>query len=1138
MKKNLFSRIFVVIMAVVMLASSCLSASALTVAAPNTSTEDDNYYSVAYENGVVSIRVNPDKIYGMLKDGDLSREELLQFIPADVLATLSKGKEVSREELVALAASYVSVDDLKALVNDLPVSVIREYFSFDMLLDMFTVKEIIDLVPTEEILSAIGVNRLNSLLTDEVIELALNDNLKSKVLTDEFIQNVVDNTTLVNDLMADPYIKSQFVALVDAEKVSAIMNSTYGPAITAFAASSTVANRIIGNTDAVNTLESYLTSDANYDIFDNFIKDTTVDKALINIPEIKDYLLTETVIHSLVENDVITKTSFRQIFTDADIARLVTGDTVNLLMADNAFVDAIFNDTAILDKVLTLDFALELYNSGYVTVTSPDPDSIKAAVLANDAAKQMFAAQLRAKTSVNDYWPHVDFETLAFSLETAIKNELSNNTTAYAKIFDVVEPQKIVEAIGINNCRHIFHGHAAELITEIGISKVFEYYEQDGIVSALGGYSALVNKNFVTVDEIATLCGGYAKLLSFFDKQEIIDIVGVSRLSAYIDVTTIVAAAGGYKNLFALYTNDELIAIAKAVGVDKIKAFTKEAAKDVLTSLDYKAIALDVLDYAKSKVPDVKAFVKQVANNTLTILFTEVEGIYLNGETIYEAGSFDVNKIIIQIIRAIPDVNSFLELDENDVFAKFIISADIAGEHFEYGVEFGFLGDPSNLQSLMKRFADNFQIDVSDDGVIDLQVATPAVLTSVYRRLLHSDRVPATIKNKLITLPTFSIEDGRDILAGISREEIAIVVDALKDELYDIKAEAYALIDEKFGAYDPRARISPTDIQQKIASAKAKADQLIDAFASVDTVVALQNKTIALIDKIPAKLSEAEIIDFYTSNGNFFSSVDGSVDFYDVIDRYISIPEEIKLLFTSTSLYFKLNTNLTVYGIYEVDLMLADGSNFRTLLPVGTDLSVLNGVIGSISGFSFANAESATAMPAEDIKLYSNDLYSVQFVANGEVIDTVFYVYGTDSITAPAIPDSFDRVGYTTAWEAYDLNTTKKLTVNLAYNPITYYATFMADGTEVAKIPFTVESSSITAPTVPSKLGYTGAWEAYTLGAQDITVNAVYSTITYYVTFMADGVEVAKVPFTVESTSITAPAVPSKLGYTGAWENY
>ena len=1150
MKKNLFSRIVVVMMAIVMLASSCLSVSALSVSAPNTATEDNDCYSVAYENGVLSIRVNPDKIYGMLKDGDLTKEELAQFIPADVLETLAKGKEVTLDDLRELAANYISVDDLKGLVNDLPIGVIREYFSFDMLLDMFTIQEIVDLVPVEEILSAIDTSKFEALLTDEVIEMALNENLKNKVLTDEFIQDVIDNTSLVDDLMADEAIKSQFIDLVDDETVKAIMNSEYGPKIKEFASGKTVADRIIANVDAVNTLETYLTSDANSVAFNKFIKDKDVDKALVDIPEIKEYLLTEEVIHSLVENKVITQSNFRQIFTNDDIAGLVTDDTLSGLMANEQFVNDVFADENIVTKVITLDFALRMYNANLITVTTPDPDTIKAAVLASDAAKQMFAAEMRAKTTVEDYWKHIgadDFESLAFSLETSIKNELTSNTDAYNRIFDVVQPEKIVDAIGMDNCRHLVHGHAADLITTIGISKVFEYYSQDGIVNALGGYSALVNKKFILVDEeIVPLCGGYANLLSFFDKEEIIDIVGISKLATYVDMATIVDAAGGYSNLLKLYTNDELKAIINAIGTDKIKSLVKECAKDVLKSLDYRAIANDIIDYAKSKVPDVKKFVKTIVNQTVTIFLTEIEDISLNGETIYEAGSFDINKIIIQTLRAIPDVNSFIELGEDDIFAKYVIEADIAGEHYSYGIEFGFLGDPTNLQNFMQRFADNFQIDVSDNGDIDLQIATPAALTNLYKRLLNSDRVPATLKEKLIMLPTFSIEDGRNFIAGISRDEIILVVNALKDELDDIKAEVYAEIDERFGAYNPRSRISPTDIQVKIANAKAKADELIDAFASVDTVVALQNKTLALIDKIPAKLSEAEIMDFYTASGNFYSSVDGTVDFYEVINRYISLPEELKLMFTSTVLSYKLDTDFTVYNMYELELMLADGSTYKTLLPAGTNLSVLDTVdaLGDVSsGFCFGDTTNALVMPASDVKLYSNDLYSVQFVAEGEIIDTVFYVYGTDSINAPAIPEKFNRVGYNSVWADYELNVEKRLTVDLEYEAITYYATFVNKSETVAKLPFTIENMSVTEPeAVSDDPWYSAAWEDYELKLEDITINAVYTKNTFYVTFKANGNTVGEpIPFDVDTklTDIVAPAVPNdNAWYTGAWGSY
>lgn len=54
-----------------------------------------------------------------------------------------------------------------------------------------------------------------------------------------------------------------------------------------------------------------------------------------------------------------------------------------------------------------------------------------------------------------------------------------------------------------------------------------------------------------------------------------------------------------------------------------------------------------------------------------------------------------------------------------------------------------------------------------------------------------------------------------------------------------------------------------------------------------------------------------------------------------------------------------------------------------------------------------------------------------------------------------------------------------------------YKATFVADGEVVATVPY-LQGEVITAPEVPEKDGYRGAWESYTANG-DITVNAVYT---------------------------------------------
>jgi len=204
----------------------------------------------------------------------------------------------------------------------------------------------------------------------------------------------------------------------------------------------------------------------------------------------------------------------------------------------------------------------------------------------------------------------------------------------------------------------------------------------------------------------------------------------------------------------------------------------------------------------------------------------------------------------------------------------------------------------------------------------------------------------------------------------------------------------------------------------------------------------------------------------------------------------------------------------------------------------------------------------------------------------------------------------YSDAAFTNRVTEISVGTTGDVTLYAKWEAIEYTATFMDGTTVVGTVKFTVESESITEPTVPNHTGYTGAWESYTLGTENITVNAVYNLISYGITynnvsgatnnnpatydvedqplalvdaskdhytflgwysdaaftnrvteisvgttgtvelyakweaieytatFMDGTTVVATVKFTVESESITEPAVPNHTGYTGAWENY
>ncbi|MBR5113157.1 MAG: InlB B-repeat-containing protein, partial [Clostridia bacterium] len=77
---------------------------------------------------------------------------------------------------------------------------------------------------------------------------------------------------------------------------------------------------------------------------------------------------------------------------------------------------------------------------------------------------------------------------------------------------------------------------------------------------------------------------------------------------------------------------------------------------------------------------------------------------------------------------------------------------------------------------------------------------------------------------------------------------------------------------------------------------------------------------------------------------------------------------------------------------------------------------------------------------------------------------------------------------------------------------------------------------SIALPDVPEKEGYTGSWPNYTLGAEDITIEAVYK-INYYYAFYKDGDAEEMVACMEYGSPLLKPDTdPVKEGYTfGGW---
>ena len=160
--------------------------------------------------------------------------------------------------------------------------------------------------------------------------------------------------------------------------------------------------------------------------------------------------------------------------------------------------------------------------------------------------------------------------------------------------------------------------------------------------------------------------------------------------------------------------------------------------------------------------------------------------------------------------------------------------------------------------------------------------------------------------------------------------------------------------------------------------------------------------------------------------------------------------------------------------------------------------------------------------------------YTATFVMSEDNEISVCYPAGAAALTEPAVPE---KDYYTSAWEEYELN--GNITVNAVYTPVEYEAEFTADGKTVDTVSYTVETESIEEPGIPAKENYTAKWKDYALTPGGITVEAEYTAIEYKAAFVGEnGETVTEIPYTVETESITEPAVPAKEGYTGKWEDY
>ena len=198
------------------------------------------------------------------------------------------------------------------------------------------------------------------------------------------------------------------------------------------------------------------------------------------------------------------------------------------------------------------------------------------------------------------------------------------------------------------------------------------------------------------------------------------------------------------------------------------------------------------------------------------------------------------------------------------------------------------------------------------------------------------------------------------------------------------------------------------------------------------------------------------------------------------------------------------------------------------------------------TGYTFAgwDRESPTTMPAGDMTITARwqvNQYTITFKPeNGGEDIVITQDYGT-AITPPAAPT---RTGYTFAgWDRESPTTMPAgdMTITARWQVNQYTITFKPENGGQDIVIKQDYGTAITAPANPTKTGYTFAgWDKTipsTMPAENITLTARWQVNQYTITFKPENGGQDIVIKQDYGTAITAPANPTKTGYTFAgWD--
>ena len=488
MKNKKFLRYFVsILLAVYMLAAACLPAAAFVVEGATDPVSNLPSFSLEYENGMLSLRVNAELLYEVISDKRITKEEVEKFLPEDILALFENGQKPSVDELRAVLSNYLTVDELREMVNDLPIDLAKSLVDIEMITNIITVDELMSLVNIDELLKDVSDEALLELVKGEPLKLMLT----SKVL--DTVAANLDPDAMKNMLAASDVksaVKEQVQKILNGEANDALLNeilenSEIFEALFTESVRSTLIEMAIGNltdqklqqmeTDGLivfaNLNESSMKSLMDAGVIEIAAESVNVSEVVKKIGKAKllEYLKPNGSAQSLSENDLAADFykkgyfTYQQIketgaltFNDEVVAKLrallkekgLSDDEIKTLfgtsMSDDQLVESLFD--LLENGTITIE---ELEACGAINTDTNNLKSLVSSLNESDVYKYFYGNESNKESVLKNLLfadePLLDFEELVSV--GALKSE---NFDAAAEAVKALLEAKITEKINNN----------------------------------------------------------------------------------------------------------------------------------------------------------------------------------------------------------------------------------------------------------------------------------------------------------------------------------------------------------------------------------------------------------------------------------------------------------------------------------------------------------------------------------------------------------------------------------------------------------------------------------------------------------------------------------------------------------------